>query len=226
MLRQSPPPRPVGLPTARNAIRHRCAAVLGLLLLVLAAPLGAAAQTAEAPRIVPRSAWGARPADTTLMQGHTPREIVIHHTGEPQQPGQTLAQKLQQLQRFSRAEGSVEERPKPPWGDVPYHYYIDAAGRIAEGRNIGYAGDTNTPYSTAGRIQIVLEGHFDNEEPGAAQKRSLDRLVVWLAAKYRVPAAKISGHNDHVPSSDCPGRNLKSYLPLLRAKVAKASTSG
>jgi hypothetical protein len=211
---------------AHNAIRHRGAAILGLLLLALATPVGANAQSVEAPRIVPRSAWGARPADTSLMKAHTPREIVIHHTAEPQRPGETLAQKLQRLERFSRAEGSVEGRPKPRWGDVPYHYYIDAAGRIAEGRNIDYEGDTNTPYSTASRIQIVLEGHFDTEEPTAAQKRSLDRLVVWLAARYRVPAAKISGHNDHVPSSDCPGRNLKSYLPLLREKAEKASTSG
>lgn len=220
MLRQSP-----RLPIARNAIRHRRAAVLGLLLLALTPSLGAIAQSAEAPRIVPRSAWGARPADPTLMKAHTPREIVIHHTAEPQRPGQTLAQKLQRLERFSRAEGSVENRPKPAWGDVPYHYYIDAAGRIAEGRSIYYEGDTNTPYSTAGRIQVVLEGHFDNEEPGAAQKRALDRLVVWLAAKYQLPAAKISGHSDHVPSSSCPGRNLKSYLPLLREKAAKASIS-
>ena len=222
MLWQSPRPRPAGLPIARNALRHRSAAALGLLLLALAPPLDAAAQSVEAPEIVPRSAWGARPPDKSLMQAHTPREIVIHHTAEPRQPRQTLAQKLQRLQRFSRAEGSVENRPKPAWGDVPYHYYIDAAGRIAEGRNIDYAGDTNTPYRTAGRIQIVLEGHFDKEEPGAAQIGSLDRLVVWLAAKYRVPAAKISGHSDHVPSSDCPGRNLRSYLPLLREKVAKA----
>jgi hypothetical protein len=226
MFRQSPRPRPAGLPKARNTTRHSRAALLGLLLLALALPLGAAGQRVEAPQIVPRSAWGAKPPDTSLMQVHTPHEIVIHHTAEPRQPRQTLAQKLQRLQRFSRAEGRVENRPKPAWGDVPYHYYIDAAGRIAEGRSIDYAGDTNTPYPTAGRIQIVLEGHFDHEEPGVAQIGSLDRLVLWLAAKYRVPAAKISGHSDHVPASACPGLNLKRYLPLLREKVAKAATSG
>ncbi len=159
------------------------------------------------------------------MKPHTPRAIVIHHTAEPQRPRQALAQKLQRLQRFSRAEGIVEKQPKPAWGDVPYHYYIDARGRIAEGRNVNYEGDTNTPYTTAGRIQIVLEGHFDNEQPSAAQLKSLHRLVVWLALEHRVPAAGISGHADHVPSSDCPGRNLKSHLPRLREKVAQASSS-
>jgi N-acetyl-anhydromuramyl-L-alanine amidase AmpD len=157
------------------------------------------------------------------MKAQTPREIVIHHTAEAQRPEQTLAQKLRKLERFSRTAGTVNGRPKAAWGDVPYHFYIDLAGRIGEGRDINYAGDTNTRYSTANRIQIVLEGHFDKEETSPAQLQSLDRLVLWLAARYRVPAAKISGHNDHVATTDCPGRHLKAYLPQLRDKVAKAS---
>ena len=208
------------LAASSRIIRLGCAAYFGLLVFALS---GAFAQRATAPEIVPRAGWGAQPADKGLMQAQRPREIVIHHTAEAQRPEQTLAQKLQLLQRFSRALGKVQGRAKPAWGDVPYHFYVDAVGRIAEGRDLNYAGDTNTPYSTAGRIQIVLEGHFDKEQPSAAQLRSLDRLVIWLAAKHAIPAAKISGHNDHVPTSDCPGRALKAYLPTLRAKVAGAA---
>lgn len=192
--------------------------------LLLAFSVAAGAPPHGAPEIVPRSGWGAEPADTSLMKAHRPREIVIHHTAEAQRPQQTLAQKLRRLQRFSRAAGSVEGRPKAAWGDVPYHFYIDLAGRIGQGRDVNYAGDTNTRYSTANRIQIVLEGHFDREEPTPAQLQSLDKLVIWLAARYRVPPAKLSGHNDHV-ATDCPGRHLKAYLPQLRDKVAKASTA-
>ena len=94
---------------------------------------------------------------------------------------------------------------------------------IGEGRNLGFAGDSNTRYDTANRIQIVVEGHFDQEQPAAAQLRSLDRLVVWLAARHAIPAAKISGHADHVGDTDCPGKGLKTYLPTLRAKVAQTS---
>ena len=63
-------------------------------------------------------------------------------------------------------------------------------------------------------------GHFDNEQPAPAQLQALDRLVVWLAVKYRVPADRISGHSDHA-ATECPGQHLKSYLPALREKVAK-----
>jgi hypothetical protein len=139
-----------------------------------------------------------------------------------QQPRLSLERKLWGLQSFSQNPGTVNGRPKVAWGDMPYHFYIDSAGRIGEGRDLAYAGDTNTKYSTADRIQIVLEGHFDQEEPSPAQLEALDRLVVWLARKYRVAPDKISGHDDHV-STDCPGKHLRSYLPTLRDKVAKAS---
>jgi hypothetical protein len=203
----------------RGHIGSRALWTLLAALAVIACP---AAQ--PAPEILPRAAWGARPADTDRMKQHTPREIVIHHTAEPQQPGQSLEYKLQLLQRFSRTAGRVGGQAKPAWGDVPYHFYIDALGRIGEGRSLAYAGDTNTRYDTADRIQIVLEGHFDKEQPGGAQLRSLERLVVWLAARYRVPASGISGHHEHVVT-DCPGNNLKRYLPELRSKVAKAPSA-
>jgi N-acetylmuramoyl-L-alanine amidase-like protein len=198
-----------------------CAAGLVAAALGLAAASFALAQSGSAPPIVPRSAWGAKPANTEMMKAQTPREIVIHHTGERQQPKLSLEKKLRGLQSFSQAPGSVNGRPKVAWGDVPYHFYIDSAGRIGEGRDVGYAGDTNTKYNTANRIQIVVEGHFDKEEPSPAQLQALDQLVVWLAKKYRVPPDKITGHNDHA-STDCPGKHLKSYLPTLREKVAKA----
>lgn len=187
------------------------------------AHLCAAQQIPPPPEIVSRAAWGASPPDVALMKAQKALGIIIHHTAERQQPQHTLEEKLLKLQRFSRTKGTVGTQPKPAWGDVPYHFYIDAAGRIGEGRNVGYAGDTNTEYETANRIQIALEGHFDLEQPTAAQLGALDRLVIWLAAKHRIPATRLSGHSDHVATTACPGRHLKSYLPRLRRKAAGAS---
>lgn len=195
-------------------------ASIGILALSLASAL--LAQPAP-PEIVPRTAWRAKAANAALMKRQAPREIVIHHTSVRQQPKRSLEQKLQALQSFSQSPGTVGTRAKPAWGDVPYHYYIDVAGRIGEGRDIDFAGDTNTRYSTADRIQIVLEGDFDKEQPSPPQLLALERLVAWLAGKYKVPASKISGHNDHVPTS-CPGGNLKGHLPSLRDVVAKGSS--
>lgn len=205
----------------RPLIHLVCAAILGLITFLLLTAPTRSAEHGTAPKILSRSAWAAKPADTSLMRPQTPREIVIHHTGGTRRPQLTLRHKLQRLLQFSQGPGTVGTTPKPPWGDVPYHFYVDASGRIGEGRNLGFAGDSNTSYDTANRIQIVVEGHFDQEQPTAAQLRSLDRLVVWLAARHVIPAAKISGHADHVGNTDCPGEGLKTYLPTLRAKVAK-----
>jgi N-acetyl-anhydromuramyl-L-alanine amidase AmpD len=208
-----------------DVIRHCGTAGLGLGLMALTGAHGALAQSVSAPDIVPRSSWSAKPADRAQMKRQTPHEIVIHHTSERQQPKLTLGQKLRKLESFSRVPGIVDRQPKPAWGDVPYHFYVDAAGRIGEGRAVSYAGDTNTAYSTIDRIQIALEGQFDQERPTRAQLRSLDRLVVWLANTYRIPAGKVSGHNDHAVTA-CPGQNLTAYVPELRDKVAKAASAG
>lgn len=204
---------------------------LALLLIAVPAwiatvgPSGTApASEVKPPEIVGRAAWGAAPANTSLMRRQTPRAIIIHHSDTAQSRKRTLETKLKNLQSFSMNPGTVSGtgRKKPAWGDVPYHYYIDVSGRIGEGRDTGYAGDTNTGYKTDGFVQIVVEGKFQTEKPDARQLAALDTLVVWLAGTYKVAPKGITGHNDHAPS-DCPGRNLKPYLETLRKEVDAAA---
>ncbi len=197
--------------------------ILTLGLAVVAAPtMSALAADSAALEILPRVGWKAKPGITKLMKSQTPREIIIHHTSVKQQPKISLERKMRGLQGFSQRTGKVGKRKKPAWGDVPYHYYIGVSGRIAEGRNINYAGDTNTRYSTKDRVQVVLEGYFDKEKPNASQLGSLKALTVWLSKKYNVPADKITGHNDHA-STDCPGKHLKVHLPAIRTAVTNAA---
>lgn len=186
----------------------------------------AAGEEHARPEIVSRAAWKAAPADETMMRPQAVRAIIVHHTSEAQQPSRSLEAKLVSLQKFSMTPQIIEEtrRKKPAWGDVPYHFYIDVAGRTGEGRSLAFAGDTNTGYKTDGYIQIVLEGHFDTETPNARQIAALDALVLWLAATHKISGKDITGHNDHA-SSDCPGKNLKAYLPTLRRKVDAQSKS-
>lgn len=196
----------------RLAMPGTLAALCGLLGVVfVAAPIPAHAQT----NIVSRTAWGAKPAVTARMKRHKVSGLMLHHTSVRQQPRISLEKKMRGLQGFSMRPGRVGKRKKPTWGDVPYHFYIGVSGRVAEGRNLAYAGDTNTRYSTDGWIQVVVEGDFKKNHPTAAQLTSLKRLFKQLRSKYGIPANRISGHNDHA-STDCPGPNLKKYLPSLR----------
>jgi hypothetical protein len=216
--------------TPANWLRKTFAAKSGLgvapctLAALIAMPLMVTSVPAETPPkkpdVVSRQIWGGEAADTTLMQRQIPREIVIHHTSVRQQPGVSLEEKLRGLEGFSRKPGKVGNATKPAWGDVPYHFYIDAKGRIGEGRSVSFAGDSNTKYETGGKIQIVLEGHFDREKPDAKQLEALGRLVAWLAADHQIGPDAIAGHN-HFAATDCPGKNLTAHLPYLRERVAK-----
>lgn len=176
-------------------------AFLGLAIVAMVPP--AAAQ----PGVTDRGAWGAKAAITKRMKRQTARSIVIHHTSVRQQPKLSLETKLRGLQSYSQR--------KKGWGDSPYYYYIGVSGRIGKGRDDSYAGDSNTRYNTMNRIQVVLEGHFDREQPNSRQVAALKRLVGWLSRKYGIPGSRITGHNDHA-ATDCPGRNLKRLLPAIR----------
>jgi hypothetical protein len=180
---------------------------------------------AEEPEIVPRAAWGALPPNADMMTEQKPSEIIIHHTGERQQPKISLETKLRGLQGFAMTPGKVGVLSKPAWGDVPYHYYIDVSGRIGEGRDLGFQGDGVTNFDNEDRIQIVVEGDFEREEPSKAELQSLTKLVVWLALRYAVAPESISGHGDH-DQTDCPGRNLKPFLEELRKAVRAEAYTG
>lgn len=178
------------------------------LFAVLWVSLSGSASTAQdgPPEMISREQWGARPPIVDRFVPHVPREIIVHHTGTRQQPGLSIAQKMQGLQRFSQQDR--------PWADVPYHFYIDMSGALAEGRDLRYAGDTNTGYDTRHRVQIVLEGNFDEEIPLAAQLATLQRLVEQVRARFDIPVSAISGHLDHAATA-CPGVNLYPYIAVL-----------
>jgi hypothetical protein len=173
---------------------------------------------------VQRRDWGASPP-ASPMREHAPTRITIHHTATPQNPARPLDDKMRALQRFSQSESLLASgRTKPVWGDIPYHFYIDPAGRVAEGRPLAYAGDSNTAYDPAGHVLIVLEGNFEEENPTRAQLDSLARLTWWHARRWSVRPGQIGVHRDFADTL-CPGRNLEYYLPWLEGYVHPDSRS-
>jgi hypothetical protein len=181
-----------------------------------------AASTNEVPpadlKMLSRAAWGAS-APVATMKSHTPRRITIHHTATLQKADRSLKDKMQSLQKFSQNEGKLGNgKPKPAWPDVPYHFYIDCNGGIAEGRDVNAVGDTNTEYDPTGHVLVVLEGNFEEEQVTEAQWATLVKTVSWLAARYRVASADIQGHKDYAQTL-CPGKKLEAKLADLRATL-------
>jgi len=169
--------------------------------------------------IISVSQWGGTPANEALARQHTIDRITLHHQGVTFPRDRDPPQYLRDLQSWSRKTKN--------WIDVPYHYVIDLDGRIYEGRNIRFSGDTNTSYDPAGHALIEVVGNFEEIEPNAAQLDAVVNLMALLATRYHVPVEAIRGHRDVAPDTECPGKNLYRYLEngyfhaQVRARMAR-----
>jgi hypothetical protein len=191
------------------------ALALSLILLLGASASSPAQSLAQVEQeIVPVATWGGTPADAAQARRHTITHITLHHQGEPYKPGTDPQQYLRNLQTWSRNTKH--------WLDIPYHYIIDLDGHLYEGRQIGYAGDTNTEYDPTGHALIEVVGNFEEVEPNRQQLDAVVRLMAMLAKKYGVPLDHIASHRDFSAQTVCPGTNLYRYVQdgYFRHKVA------
>jgi hypothetical protein len=187
---------------------------LASLLLAAAAAGCVGKPVANEAAIVAVADWGGTPADPAKARRHTITHITLHHQGEPFKAGTDPRQYLRNLQTWSRTTKG--------WLDIPYHYIIDLEGRVYAGRDIAYAGDTNTEYDPSGHALIEVVGNFEEVEPNQAQLAAVVNLMAMLAQKYGVPVENIASHRDYSNNTVCPGANLYRYVQsgYFREKIA------
>jgi hypothetical protein len=96
------------------------------------------------------------------------------------------------------------------YADIGYHYLIDEAGRVSEGRYIRARGAHTGGYNT-GTIGVVLLGNFEEGKPPLAQQQALQNLGGHLTHTYSL--THLAGHRDFQPGvTVCPGVHLESTL--------------
>lgn len=138
--------------------------------------------------------------NTDLLVKHKPRTILIHHTGTPQTRG-SIVTKLQKLYNYSIKRDGKKE----PWGDVPYHFYIDKNGNMMAGRPVQFEPDTKTNFDPTGYLNITVEGNYTDaggDTFSSSQKSTLKKLIADLKAKYKIKS--VMRHSD-VAQTECPG---------------------
>ncbi len=165
--------------------------------------------------VVDRAQWKAKPGRTdrlTPLRGAWSR-ITVHHSDESRsaQTGGTLEDSeevVRAIQKFHM------EDPEHRWGDIGYHFMIDSAGRIFEGRELqwqgAHAGGANGMNNTQ-NIGICMLGDFLKRPPTPAALKSLELLIDSLKDQYRIPGSRVYPHK-HFTTTQCPGPALTSWL--------------
>jgi hypothetical protein len=195
-------------------------------------------------RYLSRPAWGAdeskryKDGKVNSPETYYPLQtITVHHTDTPNNDPDPAAT-VRAVYEYHAVTLD--------WGDIGYHFLIDEAGNVYEGRYSGddgipafnTAGDMVTAFHTAGfnsgNLGIALIGTLVDQGPTDAAKASLTRLIKVIARfKGLDPQAKVtfvnpvngvtkdvttvSGHRDWL-ETDCPGQTMYDLLDEVRAQ--------
>ncbi len=159
---------------------------------------------ADLPAEIAESQRAGGPA-MRLRIKHDIRMITLHHSGseEPLRPEDDVSGKIRDLQLWSESDRN--------WWDVPYHFLIGLDGRIYEGRDFRYRGETNTRYDVDGHLLISVLGNYDIQESTSEQIEAITDLMAWAVAEFGMSLDKIYGHSD-LAATSCPGTHLRKYL--------------
>jgi len=169
--------------------------------------------SAQLTYVLPRSDWGARPArphDMTPATG--PWEyITVHHSALSATDGTAQDQAARDVRTVQNGHMGASRA----YGDVGYHFLIDAGGRVWQGRELRWQGAHAGGSNNEGNIGICLLGDFDKIRPTRAALISLKQLVSELHRVTDVPYGGVRGHKAW-KSTNCPGKHLEPHVLRLK----------
>ena len=162
-----------------------------------------------------RPEWGARPHKASRLNvvGGRWEKITVHHSDEV---GATIfngsfsqsAQAIRSIQRH-HLDGNG-------WGDIGYHFLIDARGRIFEGRELAWQGaHAGNSQKNRRNIGICLLGDFNHGAPSTAACTALKGLLDDLRRVNSISLTKVLLHSD-LSNTECPGKHLAAWVKSYR----------
>lgn len=103
-------------------------------------------------------------------------------------------------------DGIIGGHLRRNFGDVGYHFLVDYAGRVWEGRSLYYWG-AHVGGHNEHNIGIVLLGNFERQRPSRAQLASMEHLTHVIRHHYGIRRGRVYGHID-LGQTLCPGKYL------------------
>ncbi len=168
------------------------------------------------PGLLPRSWWtkyGPNRSKINPMAGVN--RITVHHEGYTPVWFTDVASTRARMEQIRR----VHTRDRR-WADIGYHFVIDRAGRVIEGRSVAYQG-AHVSHQNEHNIGVMLLGNFEQQSPTPQQLASLQTTLRYLMARYKVPVSRVYTHRE-LGKTACPGRHLQPRVARLRDSGALA----
>lgn len=185
------------------------------------AAYGPATLTA-APRIVPRTSWGA-PASNGALARQQPKGILLHQIGNNSVGDNPMP--------FLRATLAYHT-DKLGWDDLPFHFVIDPTGTIYEGHA---GGPTAAVPRLSGGDAVIHVALIGNNAPSDQQQATLTSLLAWLCQAYDIAPQDLHGatpgqgasfsrpniatHNEAFVEASDPSQAVRDQVAALRKNV-------
>jgi hypothetical protein len=185
---------------------------------------GVRLEPASSGTALSRASWRAKPPVESRLDNARGiyHRITIHHTADV--PGVRFDGSLADSTGALRSiqHNHVDNRR---YGDIGYHFLIDSAGRIFEGRDLSYQGAHAGGANNRGNIGICLLGNFEKTTPTSPALTALSQLLAELRGTWRIPVSAVVGHGE-LKSTLCPGKNLARWTSNYRRNGPRLSSLG
>lgn len=169
------------------------------------------------PRIISREEWGAAPPKYNYTNHPYFDKLTLHHAAccgaENIVEGIEAVRGIQDFHQNGRG-----------WNDIGYHFLVDRAGNIYQGRPetvLGaHVGGANT-----GNIGVCILGCYHPPEANCNQTLTLTsrdtivKLFAWISQAYGQDPNVLLGHRDYFGTTACPGDNVWPYLTGIRTDI-------
>lgn len=167
--------------------------------------------------VIPRSEWAKGAPVPALMDRAQPYyRITLHHDG---MDAFTSTDRESAAARLERIRQAHRQRN---FGDIGYHYLIDPAGRVWQGRPLEWQG-AHVRLTNQGNLGICLLGNYMQQRPTEVQLAAMNQFVSSQMKHYRIPASRVFTHRELGPTV-CPGDNLQPMIAMSRTSgvIARA----
>ena len=170
------------------------------------------------PVIISREEWGAEDPKGSYSYHPYFDKLTLHHaaccSADDLEEGKAQVYWIQDFHQNGRG-----------WNDIGYHFLVDRAGNIYQGRPetvIGaHVGGANT-----GNIGVCLLGCYHPPEASCFQtitpesRQSIVEIFSWVSDTYGQSPSVLLGHRDYFGTTACPGDNIWIELPRFRAEIS------